>query len=1437
MGSEQMLSEEMAHGMASHGPMAYRMGIDVGSVTAKVVVLDRQQRMVFSAYRRHRAETWATIYAILQDAFAALGDVPASLMITGSAGMGVCERYGIPFIQEVIAAAEVVKRLYPQVRTLIDIGGEDAKLIYFGHDGLPDIRMNGSCAGGTGAYIDEMATLLNVPVTQLSALAEQHTRIHPIASRCGVFGKTDVQNLLSRDVDRPDIAASILHAVVLQTQTTLARGIELEPLLLFCGGPLTFIPALRTAFIQGLGMRPEQVLDAPHLELVPATGAALAQTKARSVSPLVELLELLSVQRAHQRNGSHHLVPLFVDEADQRQWEEARAQHNVERIALEQIEGKPCFLGIDSGSTTTKIVLVDCLGRVAFSHYAHNNGNAIQATREGLEGLRQVIDACEQPPHIARSAATGYGEDLIRAAFGLDDGIVETVAHFRGAKAFDPDVSFILDIGGQDMKAIFVRDGQITNVEINEACSSGCGTFIETFARSMGHGVADFAHKACSSSAPCDLGTRCTVFMNSRIKQALREDAKIGDISAGLAYSVIKNALYKVLRLSDTSVLGDHIVVQGGTFRNPAVQRALESLLGRPVVCPDMAELMGAYGAALTARDSWQDDLGTPSRFVGLEDVESVTNYDRRLIQCRGCENRCAVTKLIFSRGDVFYTGNRCERIFTNQGEQFTRGTTLTDRKLELLFDRPIEPASEANLTIGIPRVLNMYEEFPFWNTLLVECGFKIELSDPSSSGLYRKGVGTVMSENICFPAKLVHGHIVNLVEKQVDRICFPMVFSARNEFTNVVNSYNCPIVTGYPDVVDSAIDPSKQHDIPLDTLPVTFHDQRLLREACYRYLRNLGVGRRAFQRAFTRALAAQQAYKEAVRAAGAEILTKARQEGRLVVLLIGRPYHLDPLIHHGVPQILVDLGVDVITEDAVPLEGKPTLDNLQVPTQWAFVNRFYHAARWAGSQEDVEVVQFNSFGCGPDAFSLDEVRRVLESMGKNYTILRIDEIDSTGSSRLRLRSLIETIRANRGKRRNGRSRRHLKLFEASDRYKTVLVPNFSQFCAPIIAGPLLQMGYNVETLPPPDQESVQLGLKYAQNEICYPGLVVIGDLIKALQSGKYDLADVAVGSWQTGGQCRATSVLSMLRAAMIQAGFKDVPIVALTPDRNLHDQPGYDLSLRKYLPKALLACVYMDAISSMYYATAIREVNRGQAEALGDELAEPLLRGATSLERQAVMLGLEEAVTRFNAIPTREHSYPKVGIVGEIWVKYNAFANNHVARWLMEQGVEVIVPDFLTYFLGWFVSADVRVQEKLKRRDFAWLLYRLLEGPTQRILDQAERIKAGFKYHMPGHTIREIAHAAEGSVALTHAYGESWLIAGEIGTLVENGVSNVLCLQPFGCIANQVVARGVAKRIKQRHPGLNLLFLDLDAGVSEVNYFNRMHFFVSQAKEMAERI
>jgi len=1257
--------------------------------------------------------------------------------------------------------------------------------------------------------------------------------IYPMASRCGVFAKTDLQNLLSRDISKEDVAASVFHAVVLQTLATLSRGYDPNPLILFSGGPLTFLPALKNAFMKKLNVSSSDILEVENAQLLPAIGAALANTSAKQTYRLNALIELLKSLQTQTATIQNRLPALFESEKEYKDWKSVRTQQKIERVDITGLDGDKLFLGVDSGSTTTKLVLIDARGRVVFDHYANNRGNAIQAVQAGLKEIRELLGRNGKSARIMKSVVTGYGEDLIRAAYGFDDGMVETLAHYRAATAFDKDVSFILDIGGQDMKAIFVKDGFIQNIEINEACSSGCGSFIESFARSMGYSVADFAQMACAAEAPCNLGTRCTVFMNSRVKQALREGAEIHDISAGLAYSVIKNALHKVLKVTNTDQLGEHIVVQGGTFRNPAIRKGLEHLLGKRVTCPDMAELMGAYGAALTARDSYKDGRIEESTFVGLDRIESVSNYEKRLIRCRGCENSCAVTKMTFPNRNVFYSGNRCEKIFTNSGKAERQGINLPALKYELLFNRKMKPESAPRLTIGIPRVLNQFENFPFWNTLFVECGIKVQLSAPSSNTVFHKGTAHIMSENLCFPAKLVSGHIMDLIEAGVDRIFFPMVFYEENSFSDSANSYNCPVVSGYADVIRSVIDPLGRYNIPLDMPAINLNDKKLLKRTCLSYLSSLGIPKQTIRRAFDKARESQRQFKAQVRALADKILADARAEARPVILLLGRPYHIDPLINHKIPDILTGFGVDVITEDSIPLEPDQALDNRHVMTQWEYINRYYHAARWVGTQDHVELVQLNSFGCGPDPFVLEEVRTILGEYGKHPTVIRIDEIESSGSTRLRLRSMMESIWLNaKPAGRSYHPRKTTRIYRSEDRSRTLIVPDFSQFCSPPIVRPFKDMGYNIVALPPADRASVDVGLKYTNNEICYPGIITIGDLVKALQSGKYDPSKTAIGFSQTGGQCRASSYPSMVRKALVAAGFEDVPVVTLSTNLQvLNDQPGFEFDVKEYMYKAILGMLFTDALSDMYYTSAIREKQKGDSIKAVDKYLKPFWDGSIPLEKTALLECINQAVEEFNALSVTDWNYPKVGIVGEIYVKYNAFSNNYVADWLMEQGIEVVQPTFLEFFAGGLVLMDNRVRTNLMRPNLLWILSFLGKKLLRSFLNEVDGIMQKYRYYHPHHDIQEIAWKAQEIVSLNHQYGEGWLIAGEIASFAKDGIHNVLCLQPFGCIANHVVAKGMEKRMKELFPQLNLIFLDADAGLSEVNFFNRMHFFVNHAK------
>jgi predicted CoA-substrate-specific enzyme activase len=1408
-------------------------GIDIGSTTAKLVVIGENQEIILPVYQRHHTKINQTIREFCTMIRAKFGDITLALQVTGSAGMGLAERLKIPFIQEVIATTDVVRMMYPDVKTLIDIGGEDSKMIFFHENRPPDIRMNGSCAGGTGAFIDQMAVLMNREVVGLNALAAKHTHIHTIASRCGVFAKTDVQNLLSRKISHENISASIFHAIAVQTLNTLARGQEVVSKVMFTGGPFTFLPELARSFKTVLGFSDEQISMAEHPELLPAIGAALSATGKGVLIKVSELEEMLTESETNTET-SNRLTPLFHHDDHFADWKSNQDQLKISRVRPEDYKGDKCFLGIDSGSTTTKIIITGTNDEILFEFYKNSKGNPIETVEEGLLIFREQIRLACKSIGIAQATVTGYGEDLIKAAFGLDHGIVETIAHFTAARHLEPNVSFILDIGGQDMKAMFIQNGIINRVELNESCSSGCGSFIETFGNALGHGVADFATMACEAQSPCDLGTRCTVFMNSKVKQSLRENATVEDISAGLAISVVKNALFKVLKLRDTSELGEHIVVQGGTFKNLSVRKALEDLTGKKVLCADIPELMGAYGSAIYARQKYL--VNSSTSFAGLDKLEAINAFTTRQVTCKGCENLCNVTRFNFENESTFYSGNKCEKIFQNQGYTAEKGTNFFDFKLNLLFDRNNKPANgkEPKMKIGIPRVLNMYSNFPFWNELFTHCGIELVLSDISTMPLYETSLGTVMSDSICFPAKLVHGHITNLSLKQVDRIFYPMVFFEQHQFENTHNTYNCPIVSSYPDVVKSAINPLARFNLPIDSPTFNFKDAGLLKKACSEYLKTLGISKSEAEKAFAKAIEEMNTFRNSIQTKATEIIEKAKKENRYLVVLAGRPYHVDPLINHKTGEILSGMGVDVLTEDAVPVTGD--MKSSQVIMQWAYPNYIYNAAHWvAGQGQKVQFVQLNSFGCGPDAIAIDECADILKAANKNHTLIRVDDITSTGSVKLRLRSLIESLRLKELELEVAKKvRKTTANFTELDKDRTILAPYFADIYSDLLPPLFALAGYKMENLPKPDKESVQFGLKYTNNEICYPATIIVGDVIKNLQSGKYDRNKIAIAITQTGGQCRATSYLGLIRKAMIAAGYEDVPVISINSGTTDNTQPGFKINWLKMLNITFSAMLYCDCLTSLYYSTAVREKQKGESKKL---LQEFIALGNAEIEKnnaKAFPKLLEMAVSAFNHMETDEQDYPRIGVVGEIYVKYNSFGHRFILEWLMEQGVEVCMPPIIDFFIQAFVNTDANQKGNLERKSFfADMFMNFLEYKAQSYIKKVNKIMSGYKRHTPFHDIRRIAEKASNILSLTNQFGEGWLIPAEISAFAKDGVNHVISLQPFGCIANHVISKGVEKRIRDLYPDMDLLFLDFDDGASEVNILNRLHFMVKNVKEL----
>ena len=1394
-----------------------RVGIDIGSTTAKIVVLGDGGQRLYSDYKRHNAKAREVLLGFIDELQGRFGDVQASVCITGSVGMGVSERCSLPFVQEVVAATRAVGQGHAGVRSMIDIGGEDAKIVFLDGGRASDLRMNSNCAGGTGAFIDQMAILLGVGTADLSALADKASNVYTIASRCGVFSKTDIQNLISKNVPKADIAASVFHAVAVQVVVTLAHGCDIKPPVLFCGGPLTFLPALRKAFVDYLNLSESDVVIPDGGHLMPAYGAALS-AGARSFTSLSELSALVGSRLVSSGRPSGSLEPIFSGDADHDGWSRRMSAHGMPRAPL-AAGREEVVVGIDSGSTTTKIVVLNDRGELVFDYYHNNDGDPIATARRGLELFADRCREAGTEAVVAGSCSTGYGEDLLKAAFRLDHGIIETMAHYMAARHIAADVSFILDIGGQDMKAIFVSGGVINRMEINEACSSGCGSFIETFAKSLGYTVTDFASAACSSAAPYDLGTRCTVFMNSKVKQALREGATVADIAAGLAYSVVKNCLYKVLRLKGPEELGSHIVVQGGTMRNDAVVRAFEKLTGRHVYRSDRPELMGAIGCALYAR-------ANRGRSVALGDMLASSACTTGRHRCHGCENGCMVVSYAFGNGNRYYSGNRCERIFTNRGAKVAPGVNAYAHKLEALFGRSAGVAPTAP-TIGIPRCLNMYEEYPFWHTLFSRCGLRVVLSDPSSFGGYESCARMVMSDNICFPAKLAHSHIENLVKKGVGRIFMPFVVYEKLEGGQ--NSFNCPVVSGYSEVVKS----EQAGSVPIDTPAITFKDRKLLGRQCEAYLASLGIGRGVARKAFAEAVAEFDRYGRELMDYNSSVLS-ANGGKRLVVLLAGRPYHSDPLIQHKLSDMIASMGVDVITEDIVRCTDT-TVKDVNFVSQWAYTNRILKAAEWAGRQgANVQFMQMTSFGCGPDAFVTDEIRSLLRQHGKALTLLKIDDVSNLGSIRLRVRSVIDSMRysLSGGKTEAGAAFAGTPVFGTDDRRRKIIAPFFTPFISPLIPPLMRRAGYDVENLPVSDAQSAEYGLKYANNEICYPATLIVGDIVKAFRSGRYDPRDTAVIMTQTGGQCRASNYISLIKRALTEAGYPGVPVISLASGSGIsNDQPGFRVNWARILRIVLASLLYSDCLAKFYYASVVREREKGQAARLRDLYMERAVGAIEANDTGALWTALGEAAEAFDGIVT-DRQAPRVGVVGEIFLKFNPFAQKDMTNWLTEQGIEVVPPMLTDFFMQAFVNGKVNAESSLERSRVPRAVMRWAYKWVRRRIDRANAAGSRFRYFTPFADIFDEAAEAGSVVSLCAQFGEGWLLPGEILSMARQGVTHVVSLQPFGCIANHIVSKGIEKRIKRLYPGLSILSLDFDSGVSDVNVRNRLLLFVDNLKE-----
>lgn len=1416
----------------------YFIGLDVGSTTAKIVVLDSQDNIIFSDYQRHHAQVGRLVAQYFDAIIAKIGNVPVRICVTGSVGMATAEQLNATFLQEVVAATVYANTAHPEAKALIDIGGEDAKVVFF-NGRTTELRMNGNCAGGTGAFLDQMAALMGISNERLNELAQQSTHLYPMAARCGVFAKTDVQNLMARNIPEADIAASIFHSIAVQTVTTLSHGCDYEPPILLCGGPLTFMSALRQAFARYLKMDVEKdFIVSAHSNLIPAMGCALRAKKDEAAFVSLDALRDL-VKKAPLRVVTHSdLQPIFESEEEHQEWRERKLQYATPTDALH--EGREeLFLGIDSGSTTTKIVATRRDGTIVFTHYTLNQGNPIRAVREGLQLFLQQAKEHKSEVEILGSCSTGYGEELIRQAFDLSGGIIETMAHYRAAARLMPDVSFILDIGGQDMKAIFVDKGAVVRMELNESCSSGCGTFLQTFAEGLGYKVQDFAQVACTATAPCDLGTRCTVFMNSKVKQVMREGATVADISAGLSYSVVKNCLYKVLKLHGNDDLGEHMVVQGGTMRNDAVVRVFELLTGHEVARSDRPELMGAYGCALQAMEMAAkpvSDSAQPScHSVSLETlVNQGGSYETKELHCKGCENQCYVTRYTFTGGNKFYSGNRCERIFNNYGKNHVTGEDIYPYKYKRIFGDAGQAAGEESETgnrkgqptVGIPRVLGMYEDYPFWQTLFTECGISVKLSSCSTMKHYERELRTVMSDNICFPAKLVHSHVAELDTAGVDRIFFPYVVYERKEDDRMDNSFNCPIVAGYSDVIRSAMNLKTRLDAPA----ITFASEKLLRKQLVDYMKTWGLPKNVIEPAIDKAIASKKQMNDDLRHRCEEILEDSRSNHRLTILLAGRPYHTDPLIQHRLSGMIASMGVNVISEDIVRDDHQLKRGKTYLVEQWAYTNRIIQAAEWAAEAgNDVQFVELTSFGCGPDAFVQDEVRDIMRRHGKPFTLLKIDDVSNTGSLRLRVRSLVESL-----KMRNVTAPQHAftetKVFHNEDRRRKILAPYFTEYLSPLLP-PLLKLaGYDLEIMPMSDKESARLGLTFANNEVCYPATLIVGDMIKALRSGKYDLDNTALVMTQTGGQCRATNYTALIKRALVANGFDRVPLITLgvSTAGTDNEQEGFDYPWLKLAGITTNTVLFSDALAKLYYPAVVRENAPGKADRLKQKYLIMAQHAIENNDAGALVDLIRQAACEFESIIVPK-SCPQVGVVGEIFLKFNPFSHQFLGQQLISRGIEVVPPLLSPFFLQEFVNMEKSKELCLSDSKMPNFVLHTIYQLIARRQHKFNKAGAHFSYFRPFTSIYDDAKGAEGIVSYAAQFGEGWLLPADVSALYQSGVHNVVSLQPFGCIANHIISKGIEKRLHQLYPDLNLLSLDFDSGVSEVNVTNRLLLFLDQ--------
>ena len=1400
----------------------YTLGIDIGSTTVKIALLDENKHLLFSDYERHFANIQETLSALLQKAHKALGELTVHPMITGSGGLTLARHLGVPFVQEVISVSTALSHYAPQTDVAIELGGEDAKIIYF-EGGNVEQRMNGICAGGTGSFIDQMASLLQTDAMGLNEYAQNYKALYTIAARCGVFAKTDIQPLINEGATKEDLSASIFQAVVNQTISGLACGKPIRGHVAFLGGPLHFLSELKAAFIRTLKLDDEHAITPENSHLFAAIGSALNYDSKVSTT-LTALIRKLSSNIKLEFEVAR-MDPLFATSEEYDAFTERQNQYNVATEDFSTYEGN-CFLGIDAGSTTTKAALVGEDGSLLYSFYSNNNGSPLKTA---IHAIQEIYSLMPPTAKIVYSCSTGYGEALIKAALLLDEGEVETISHYYAASFFDPEVDCILDIGGQDMKCIKIKNQAVDSVQLNEACSSGCGSFIENFANSLNYSVQDFAKAALFAQHPIDLGTRCTVFMNSKVKQAQKEGASVADISAGLAYSVIKNALYKVIKVSDATELGRHIVVQGGTFYNDAVLRSFEKIADCQAIRPDIAGIMGAFGAALIARERYVE--GAETTMLSIEKINAL-QYTTTMAKCKGCTNSCRLTINRFTGGRQFISGNRCERGLgkTKNKEQIPN---LFEYKNNLIFGYEPLPADEAERGVmGIPRVLNMYENYPFWFRFFTTLKYRVVLSPASNHKIYELGIESIPSESECYPAKLAHGHVTWLIRQGVKEIFYPCIPYERNEFPDANNHYNCPIVTSYAENIKNNIDELHDGSIHFRHPFLSFQSPETIVLSLSKEFPD--IPKEELEQAVHAGWEELSHTREAMWKKGEETLEWLNETGRHGIVLAGRPYHIDSEINHGIPELINSYGVAVLTEDSISHLHHPERP-LIVMDQWMYHSRLYAAANYVKTTENLDLIQLNSFGCGLDAVTTDQVKDILANSGKIYTCLKIDEISNLGAARIRVRSLLAAIRVREEKKEEreilpANINRVIFTEEMRKNY-TILCPQMTPIHFELLETAFNASGYRLEVLNSDERESVNLGLKYVNNDACYPSIIVVGQIMSALLSGKYDLDKTAVLISQTGGGCRASNYIGFIRRALEKAGMEQIPVISINLS-GLEKNPGFKLT-----PQLLIRGVYAAFFGDIFMRCVYRMRPYEQVKGTTDKLhrkwvsiCQKFIASRHPSYGQFKKL-CRQMIREFDAIPIIDERKPRVGIVGEILVKFLPAANNHLVELLESEGAEAVMPDLIDFLLYCFYNSNFKATDLGMKKSTADLCNIGIKA-VEKIRQAAAKEFAASKHFDPPSHIQDLAGYAKDIVSLGNQTGEGWFLTGEMLELIHSGVNNIVCTQPFGCLPNHVVGKGVIKEIRRQYPLANIVAIDYDPGASEVNQLNRIKLMLSTASK-----